>query len=218
MYPFDFLATFPRRGGLKMRLLGYSTCAACVLRPLVAFALWWLALSVVHELAHLATASMLGVAEGARWGAGGGAKAAKARRSPTAAAASADATGVLDRARAVRLPALDNPHNIRLAQLVRHAGWVASVALAAALWALPSPGVHIDSIAGHGGFGDALPCFSSSARLAATLVALDALCSDLLRVGPAVSRGGTFHCGNFGLLLLQAGSQVRHGVRLQNRA
>ena len=202
MYPFAFLATFPRRGGLKMRLLGQLTCAltltltltltcaACVLRPLVAFALWWLALSVVHELTHLATASVLGVAEGAQWGAGGGAKAA------------------IDRARAVRLPALDGPHNVRLARLVRHAGWVASVALAAALWALPSPGVHIDSIAGHGGFGDALPCFSSSARLAATLVALDALCSDLLRVGPAVSRGGTFHCGNFGLLLLQAGSQV----------
>ena len=69
--------------------------------------------------------------------------------------------------------------------MVRHAGWVASLVLVALAQAL---------------------CSSPTTTLAFALVAVDAICSDLLQLGRWSSRGEQFFCGNFGLLLLDAAS------------
>ena len=82
----------------------------------------------------------------------------------------------------------------RTQKVVRHAGWVASVVLAGLVlrWY-----AHV-----------------RAAVVGFAVVALEALCSDLLGVGSRVSNGATFWCGNFGLLLLDAdhAGKVLQGV------
>ena len=73
-------------------------------------------------------------------------------------------------------------------KVIRHAGWAASVVLALALYA-----------------NDATS--SSSLTTGAAVVALEAICSDLMGFDAVVPSGralkGVFNCGNFGLILLQ---------------
>ena len=96
------------------------------------------------------------------------------------------------------------------ASLIRHAGWIASVAVAAIFvhlsWESCLPGNGEGPEDGDGEDDHGLPAEAQLATLATVLVALEALHSDLLSSERPLGR---FFCGNFGLLLLSSKSKGR---------
>ena len=92
------------------------------------------------------------------------------------------------------------------ASIIRHAGWLASIVIAIALITLSRASSSLPEDADEAQRKTGLPAEAHLVTVAAVIVALEALQSDLLSAERPLGR---FYCGNFGLLLLSQASSSR---------